>query len=193
MSSLPKYAWPGNTQLLHHVDWDMAHLHHGCRKTNTTGMDSQRALTCSPSLVSQLQFSCWGYVLRQSVWLCRSRGWWTVWHLTLEEGELYMSTVASISRSPTGLVMSSVLQLDPLGSCSLLLLVKCWSFPFPQVSKFSGICLCAFGHAEILGTDHQIKRSEVSCLCSGAESLCTLLIWKMQGTADVTNQTLCKG
>lgn len=73
---------------------------------------------------------------------------------------------------PTGLVVSSVLQLDPLGSCCLLLLVKCWSFPLPQVSKFSGICLAAFGHAEILGTDHQIKRSEVFPACALEHSLC---------------------
>lgn len=92
--------------------------------------------------------------------------------LMLEGGELWGSMVASISRSPTGSVASSVLQLDPLGSCSLLLLVKCWSFPFPQVSKFSGICLAAFGHAEILGTDHQIKRSEVFPACALEHSLC---------------------
>lgn len=88
------------------------------------------------------------------------------------EGQLCGSTVASISRSPTGSVASSVLQLDPLGSCALLLLVKCWSFPFPQVSTFSGICLAAFGHAEILGTDHQIKRSEVFPACALEHSPC---------------------
>lgn len=86
--------------------------------------------------------------------------------LMLEGGELRGSTVASISRSPTGSVVSSVLQLDPLGNCSPLLLVKRWSFPFPQLSKFSGVCLAAFGHAEILGTDHQIKRSEVFPACA---------------------------
>lgn len=134
------------------------------------GTDRQQVLTCSRSLVSQLQLSCWGCF--QTVWVAlllqRLMDSLT---LVLEGGELCRSTVASISRSPTGSVTSSVLQLEPLGSCSLLLLVKCWSFAFPQVSKFSGICLAAFGCAEILGTDHQIKRSEVFPACALEHSL----------------------
>lgn len=99
----PAYVQPGNACLLHPVDWGTAHLHHGCRKTNPTGMDGQtnptgtdgqtnpmgtdrpRVLTCSLSLVSQPQLSRWVYVLRQSAWLCCCGGWWVVWHSCWKE------------------------------------------------------------------------------------------------------------
>lgn len=145
-------------------------------------MDRQQVLTCSHLLVSQLQLSrldlcfktvCVALLLQM-----------LIDNLTfmLEGGELHGSTAANISRSLTSSVRSSVLQLDPLGNCSLLLLVKCWSFFFPLVSKF-GICLAAFGHAEILGTDDQIKRSEVFPACPLEHSLsvhCLFERWKGQ-------------
>lgn len=103
-----------------------------------------------------------------------------------EGGEPRGPTVVHISRSPADLV----LQQDPSSTSSLLLLVKCWSVPFPQVSKISGICLAAFGCAEILGTDHQIKRSEVFPACALEHSLCVHCSSETQGTADVPDQTL---
>jgi len=168
----PPSAWPENAHLPHDVDWGMAHLHHGCRKPNNTGIDRQRVLTCSCSLVSQLRLSCWSYVFKTVCVALLLRRLMDSLTLTLEGRELRGSTVASISRSSTGSVVSSVLQLDPVGSYSLLLLVKFWSFPFPQVSTFSGIFLAAFGHPEILGTDHQIKRSEVFPAFALRHSLC---------------------
>lgn len=121
---------------------------------------------------------------------CCCGGWWTVWHLCLKES--YRSSQQSpISRSLTASVVSSVLQLDSSGSCSLLFM-KCWSFPFPQVSESSGICLAAFGHARFWEQIIRSKGQKSFLLVLWAESLCSLLIWKMLGQTTLLTRLSAK-
>lgn len=93
--------------------------------------------------------------------------------------------MVSTSRSPAGLV----LQQTPLGSCPLLLLVKFWSFLFPQFSQFFGICLSAFRCAEILGRDHQIKRPDCLPACALEHSLCVHCPLLLLRPSEEVNQT----
>lgn len=60
-----------------------------------------------------------------------------------------------------------------------------------QVLWYLSCCFWTCGDFGNRSSDQKVR--SLSCLCSGAQSLCTLLIWETQGTADVTDQTLWKG